>query len=641
MNNFERNVYLSNLELHEAKKLFFEGVQESVNNFKTEIIKVENSLNRVTSKPVFAKISSPYFNASAMDGIAVRYEATLEASEVNPVRLKKFKDFMYVDTGDVIKEPYNSVIMIEDVVKIDDNTVEIIKAASPWQHIRPVGEDITASEMITSAYHKITPVDIGALISGGILEIEVIKKPNVGIIPTGTEIINPEDEISEGKIIDSNSRMFEALVKENYGEANRYEPVIDDYNLIKNAVIKAVNENDIIVVIAGSSAGSEDYTSTIISELGEIIAHGIAIKPGKPAILGKINNKPVIGLPGYPVSAYFVFKSFVTPLILKYLKQEESEKQKVEAILSCRIMSSLKHIEFVRIKLGKIGSKLIATPLNRGAGVTMSLVRADGVLTIPKNLEGLEAGEKVQVELLKEYRNIENTVVSIGSHDIIIDIISNEMILRSKGISLSSAHVGSLGGIMAMRRGECHIAPIHLLDSKSGIYNIAYIKKYFPNEKMVLIKGIKRIQGLMIRKGNPKNISSIKDLAREDIVFVNRQKGAGTRVLLDYKLSELSINPDDIKGYEREMTTHTTVAAAVLSGTADVGMGIESVARNMNLDFIPVGNEDYDFLTKEEFLKEDKIKEFIEVLKSKELKNQLLEIGGYGFENPGELIFIH
>lgn len=641
MNNFQRNVYLSNLELEEAKELFFTEVEEEIEALGTEILRVEDSLNRIAAKPVFAKISSPYFNASAMDGIAIRYKSTFEANEVNPIRLKKGSDFIYVDTGDVIKDPFDSVIMIEDVVKIDDETVEIIKAASPWQHVRPVGEDIVASEMIIPAFHKITPVDIGALLSGGILEIAVIKKPRVGIIPTGTEIINPEEEISEGKIIDSNSRMFEALVVQYGGQANRYKPIIDDYKLIKEAMIKAVEENDLVVINAGSSAGSEDYSSKIIEELGKVVAHGIAIKPGKPAILGKINNKPVIGLPGYPVSAYFVFDAFVTPLIFKYLRHEEEKRQKVKAILSSRLMSSLKHLEFVRIKLGKIGKKLIATPLNRGAGVTMSLVRADGVLKIPKTVEGIEAGEKIEVELLKDYKSIENTIVSIGSHDIIMDIIANEMNLKSKGMNLSSAHVGSLGGIMAIRRGECHIAPIHLLDDKTGVYNIAYARKYLGNKKMALIKGVKRVQGLMVREGNPKNINSIKDLIREDVIFVNRQKGAGTRVLLDYKLNELSINSEEIKGYDREMTTHMTVATAVLSGTADVGMGIESVAKTMHLDFIPIGEEDYDFLVEETFLEEEKIKEFIKVLKSEDLAKQLEEIGGYCLEAPGEIVHIN
>jgi len=640
LSSFQRNVYLSNLELEEAKELFFRECEEGINGLGREILRVEDALNRVTSEAIFAKISSPYFNASAMDGIAVIYKSTFGANEVNPIRLKIGSDFIYVDTGDVIKDPFDAVIMIEDVVKIDDYTVEIIRAASPWQHVRPVGEDIVASEMIIPAFHKITPVDIGSLLSGGILEIKVIKKPKVGIIPTGTEIINPEEEISEGKIIDSNSRMFEALVVQCGGQANRYKPVIDDYELIKSAMIKAANENDIVIINAGSSAGSEDYSSKIIEELGGVIAHGIAIKPGKPAILGKVNNKPVIGLPGYPVSAYFVFDSFVSPLIFKYLKIQEESRQKVEAILSSRLMSSLKHLEFVRVKLGKIGEKLIATPLNRGAGVTMSLVRADGVLKIPKTVEGIEAGEKVEVELLKDYRGIENTLVLIGSHDIIIDIITNEMSLKSRGSSLSSAHVGSLGGIMASRRGECHIAPIHLLDHKTGVYNIEYVKKYLVNKEMALLKGVKRIQGLMVKKGNPKNINSIKDLMREDIVFVNRQKGAGTRVLLDYKLNQLSIDSDDIKGYDREMTTHMTVATAVLSGTADVGMGIESVARTMNLDFIAIGEEDYDFLIEKSFLEEDKVKDFIRILKSKDLETQLKQIGGYRLDSPGEIIYI-
>jgi len=638
MGKFERNIYLSNVELEKAKELFLKEVEDLIKNVKTEVVRVDDSLGRITAKPVFAKISSPHFNASAMDGIAVRSERTFGADDRNPVRLKIHEDFDYVDTGDVIREPYNGVIMIEDVTYIDEDTVEIIKAASPWQHIRPVGEDIVASEMIVPALHKITPVDIGALVSGGILNIEVLVKPKVGIIPTGTEIIEPEDELSEGKIIDSNSRMFENMVKEYGGNPKRYSPVIDDYDLIKKRIIKATEENDIVVINAGSSAGTEDYTSKIIEDIGTLIVHGVAIKPGKPAILGKVNNKPIVGIPGYPVSAYFVFEAFVKPLLYKCLKQKEPVRSRVEAVLSKRTVSSLKHLEFVRIKLGKVGNKLIATPLNRGAGVTMSLVKADGIMNIPKNVEGIESGESVKVELLKDLESIENTIVSIGSHDIILDVLGNIIHTKYPETNLSSAHVGSLGGIMALRRGEAHIAPVHLLDGKTGTYNVEYIKKYFKNMDMSLIKGVKRLQGLIVKKDNPKDIKSIEDIIRKDIVFVNRQKGSGTRMLLDYKLKELGINSEKIEGYDREMTTHMTVASAVLSGTADVGIGIKSAANVMGLDFIPIGEEEYDFIIRSEFLQDENIKRFIEALKSEEFKEELMELGGYKVEESGKII---
>jgi putative molybdopterin biosynthesis protein len=638
MKKFERNIYLSNVELDEAKELFFHEIKESINNRKTEIVRVYDALDRITAKPVFAKISSPYFNASAMDGIAVVSKNTHGAHERSPKTLKRNEDFIYIDTGDIIEHPYDAVIMIEDVIPIDEETIEIIKAASPWQHVRPTGEDIVASEMIVPAYHKIRPVDMGAMLCGGILEIQVIKRPRIGIIPTGTEIIDPEEEIAPGKIIDSNSRMFEAMIKNYGGIPQRYKPVSDEYDLIKSKILEAIKENDMVIVNAGSSAGSEDYTSMIINDIGKLIVHGVAIKPGKPAILGCIEGKPIVGIPGYPVSAYIVFEAFVKPLVYEYQTIKEVRKQRAEGILSKRIMSSLKHLEYVRMKLGNVSGNLIATPLNRGAGIMMSLVKADGIAKIPKNVEGIEAGEIIEIELLKDLESINNTIVSIGSHDLIMDIIANMIHERYPDVNLSSAHVGSLGGIMAIKRGEAHISPIHLLDEVTGTYNREYIKKYLKGRKVCLIKGVKRIQGLMVKKNNPKDINCIEDLIREDIVFVNRQKGSGTRILLDYKLKELNIDSSKIRGYGREMTTHMTVASAVLSGTADVGLGILSSARAMGLDFIPIGEEEYDFAIPSEFLKDQKTKRFIEVLKTKEFVQKLEALGGYKIEEAGRII---
>jgi putative molybdopterin biosynthesis protein len=478
------------------------------------------------------------------------------------------------------------------------------------------------------------------MLAGGVNQVKVYRKPMVGLIPTGTEIIEPGEAMKLGKIIESNSRMFEGLVKEYGGQPVRYKPVADDYKLLKEAIQKAAQENDMVVINAGSSAGSEDYTVGIIRELGEVLVHGVAIKPGKPAILGIVECKPVIGIPGFPVSAYFVFENFARPVIKSFIKQPVHIRETAEAVLSKRVVSSLKHREYVRIKLGMVDDKLIATPLNRGAGATMSLVRADGILVIPQNSEGIEAGETVTVELLKNIAEIKSTIVSIGSHDIVMDIMANLIHHKDSDYSLSSAHVGSLGGIMALRRGEAHIAPIHLLDENTGRYNVEYVKRYLPNVEMALIKGIKRIQGIMIRKGNPKNIKGFEDLAREDVQFVNRQRGAGTRILLDYMLSKKGISPEAISGYQREMTTHMAVAAAVESGSADAGLGVLSAAKAMGLDFIPVGDEEYDFAVPVKYLKQPMLMLFIEMLKSEEFAKELEALGGYSLEQAGEIIYI-
>ena len=640
MKKNERNLYLSNVAVEEALQMFFDRIRQGNTLGKVETIEVTEALGRVTALPVFARLSSPNYNASAMDGIAVRAEATYGASERSPLRLKKDQDYILIDTGDPIFEPYTAVIMIEDVVEIDEDQVEIIQAAAPWQHIRPIGEDIVAQEMILPAKHKIRPMDIGALLSGGITRIAVYEKPRVGIMPTGSEIIEPEETMEMGKIIESNSRIFEGLVTELGGNPLRYKPVPDDYEVLKQQILQAIAVNDLLIINAGSSAGSEDFTVKLIRELGEVLVHGIATKPGKPTILGFIKGKPVLGIPGYPVSAYFVFDTFAKPLILYYLGQQLPAKATAKAVLSKRIISSLKHREYIQVKLGRVGEQLIATPLNRGAGVTMSLVRADGILVVSQNSEGVEAGEIVEVELLKSIGDIDCTLVSIGSHDLVMDLIANHMHDGEGRYDLSSAHVGSLGGIMAIKRGEAHLAPIHLLDEKTGQYNISFIKRYLPAMNMSLIKGVKRIQGFIVQKGNPKNIKSIVDLQREGIQFVNRQRGAGPRILVEYELSRRHIDPESIVGYDREMTTHMAVAAAVASGTAHVGVGVLSAAQALGLDFIAIGEEDYDFVIHNKYLNTERVNTFIQVLQSKVLQEELTVLGGYRFEDTGRIIDI-
>lgn len=634
----ERNLYLKNEDLDVAVSKYLSVISLETPSQGSHKRLVTVAQGWVTEEPVFAKISSPYYNASAMDGICVNAMEMIGVDERHPKTLVKGRDFNFVDTGDVIADPFNAVIMIEDVMIQDDEEVSINNPVAVWQHVRPIGEDIVAGELIIPAYHRVRPIDIGALLAGGITEIEVMEKPNVGIIPTGTELVEAGDEMSAGKIVDSNTHMFAGLVKEYGGVPNRYPPVSDDYNLIKNTIMTAVAENDAVLISAGSSAGTEDYTRRLIEELGEVIIHGVAIKPGKPVVLGIIKGKPVIGIPGYPVSAYFVFESFVKPVILAYNHQLNVEEATIKAILSKRLMSTLKYLEFVRMKCGRVNDVFVAVPLDRGAGVTMSLVNADGILKIPKNVEGYEAGELVELTLMRPLEEIENTLVSIGSHDVLMDVLSN-IIHKNRGmVNLSSAHVGSLGGIMAIKKGECHIAPIHLLDEKTGVYNLPYLKEYLQDQDVVLIKGVKRTQGFMIPKGNPKNITGIEDLTREDIILVNRQRGSGTRVLLDYLLKKNGIDIKDILGYTREMNTHMMVASAVKSNSCDVGVGVLSAANMMDLDFIPIGDEEYDFAILRDNIEDSRVKTFIKVLQSPEFKKALTQLGGYAFENPGEII---
>ena len=662
----KRNLYLQTIPVEEAREKYLSAVSQIV-DVKYETIDVTQSLDRVTAKAVYARYSSPLFNASAMDGIAVNAADTSAATETNPVILKE-DQYVVVDTGDPIHPPCDAVIMAEDIVETDEG-VKIIASAHSWQHIRPIGEDIVAGEMILPSSHKIRPIDIGVLLSAGILKIDVVKKPEVAIFPTGTEIIEPDAEIEDGSIIESNSRMFENMVNVAGGIGHRFPPIIDDYQQIRDQVSAAVDTHDMVIVNAGSSAGTEDFTVHVLRELGEVLVHGVAVKPGKPVILAIVRGKPVIGLPGYPVSAYIGFENFVTPIIQMMAKRTEKLTETVVAHISKRLVSSLKHKEYVRVKVGKVGDKFVAAPLARGAGAAMSLVRADGFCVIEQSSEGVEAGEKVNIDLYRSRNEIENTVVIIGSHDLILDVIADIMPNKYRNMFVSSTHVGSMGGLMALRRGEAHMAPIHLLDEATGEYNVSYIKKMF-KEPMALIKGVHRIQGIMVKKGNPLGIKGIADLAtpcdacgvdtygtdvtdaesgtvgtagnaaKSTIRYVNRQRGAGTRVLFDYRLKQENIDPSSINGYDREMATHMAVAAAVASDGADAGMGVLSAAKAMELDFIEVGSEEYDFAIPAEYLELPHIKAFIEILQSSEFRDRIEELGGYSAENAGKIIMI-
>ncbi|XLD76196.1 molybdopterin-binding protein (plasmid) [Cetobacterium somerae] len=486
----KRNIYIDNIDVELALEKYFSEISF---DFKSEKISVLDSVGRVTYKAVYANYCSPTYAASAMDGIFLFSEKIKEATEVTPVYLNE-NDFKYVNTGNPLDLSLGDcVVMIEELIELEDGNFKIIKNAKPWQHIRPIGEDIVAGEMLIKSNHKILPQDLGALITGGIKEIEVYKKPMVAIIPTGDEVIDIfKEEFKEKSVIDCNSYIFSAQIKEWGGIPYIQEKLKDNYNEMKKKLKELSKNYDVLVVNAGSSAGSKDYTKNVIEEIGEVIIHGVAIKPGKPTILGKINGKPVIGIPGYPVSAYLAMDIFMKPL-LERMTNIFNVENFIEGKLGKSIVSSLKHKELVRVTLHKNKDEYIVMPLARGAGITTSLSKADGILEISKSVEGIGLGERVKVRLLKPLKEIDNNLVSIGSHDIVMDLIGDS-------IKLCSTHVGSFGGILAIKQRNTDIAPIHMLDEESGEYNISFIKKYFPSEDMMLVKGVERIQGLIVQK---------------------------------------------------------------------------------------------------------------------------------------------
>ncbi len=645
----ERKIYLEQTPLDEAlKKWTNKFIENGMNKpLEGEQIKVIDSLGRITAEPVFAKISSPFYHSSAMDGYAVKFADTIGASEGTPKKLKIPDQAVYVSTGDPIPDGFNAVIMVEDVNLIRTRTsetpieyIEIIASVTPWQHIRTVGEDIVITELILPENHKIRPIDIGAMLAGGLTEIKARKKPKVVIIPTGSEIVEPGSNLIKGNIIESNSRILAGLVSEWGGEPIRFSIVPDNIEALKEALLKAAQIADLVVINAGASAGRKDFSSTVIGDLGEIILHGLNIKPGKPAILGWINNKPVLGIPGYPVSAYITFEIFAKPIIYTWQGIEIKESETLKAKLSRPIASTLGMEEFIRVKVGKVGDNIIASPVSRGAGILMSLVRADGFVRIPAMSEGIGAGTEVEVKLIRHNDDITNTIVCIGSHDNTLDILGNFLKKKYPKFSLSSAHVGSMGGLIALKRGEAHLAGTHLLDEKTGEYNVPFIKKLLSGEKIILINLVYRQQGFLVLKGNPKNIKGFEDLARDDIMFINRQSGSGTRLLTDKYLKELGIEPQKIKGYDREEFTHMGIASAVLTGVADTGLGILAASKALGLDFIPVAKERYDIAVLEKFYKLDMVQKFIEIIRDDmEFKKTVTNLGGYDITDMGKIVY--
>ena len=631
--------YLTNVPLDQAKKDYLALLVEQGFAPRTQVIPVQQACGRVTAQPVYAHICAPHYAASAMDGVAVIARDTFGATETTPITLRP-EQFTVLDTGDPIPEDKDAVIMVEDIVKNPDGSITIHAAAAPWQHIRQIGEDVCAGEMILPAHMEVSPSAIGAMIAGGVLEISVICKPLVGIIPTGDEIIPPCADPRPGDIMEFNSSIFSAMLGQWGAETKTYPIVPDKFDEIKTAVALAAAECDLVILNAGSSAGREDFSARVIGELGQVLYHGIAMKPGKPAILGCMGAKPILGVPGYPVSGIIVIEELLKPLIEYWLKAGAAPAATALATLTRPVVSGLKYQEFVRVRMGYVGDKLMASPLSRGSGVVSSFMKADGILTVPQGVEGYEAGEQVQVRLLSREDKLKNTLVVIGSHDPLLDELANLMHLEDGSVYMSSAHVGSMGGIMAIRRGEAHAAGCHLLDPETGEYNTAFIKKYFPKGGVKLLRCVGRQQGLMLQKGNPLGIEKFADIARPGLRFVNRQKGSGTRILTDYLCKKEGLTPETIYGYDREELTHTSVAAQLASGSADAGMGIYSAAQLYDLDFLPVCIEEYDLIIPEHAWDSPMVRQLVATLKSPAFREKILAMGGYTLDRPGEIIEI-
>jgi putative molybdopterin biosynthesis protein len=631
-----RKIYLEDTPLQDAQREFLEKITLER---KVEWVRASEALGRVTAKPVFAKVSMPNYHASAMDGVAVLAVKTYGADEKNPVHLKRNEDYEVVDTGDPIPPGFDAVIMIEHIHQVDKDTIEILESVAPWQHIRPIGEDVVAGEMIVPAHHVLRAVDLGALLAGGNVEVPILCRPKVAIIPTGTELIEPSDTVERGEIIEFNGTVFASYLKEWGAEPIYLGIVKDEYHAIKEKVLEAIQIADVVILNAGSSAGTEDYTVHVITELGKVFTHGVATRPGKPVITGVVDGTPIIGLPGYPVSAYLSLEWFARPLVCHYYGLIEPKRNTLPVKLGRRVVSVIGAEDFVRMTIGCINGTYVANPLTRAAGVTMSMVRADGLLRIPAGNAGYEQGEVVEIELYRPKEQIDRTTVVTGSHDLSVDVMHTLLRKQHPDRFLVSSHVGSMGGILAIQKGEAHAAGIHLFDEETGIYNVPYIENYLKGQDVVLIQLVYREQGWIVPRGNPLEIRSVADIIKPQLTFINRQRGAGTRLLFDYLLKKECLDRNAIYGYEREAISHLSVAAAVAGGTADVGLGIYSAAKAMDLDFIPVAEERYDLLMSKRFYYCSEGQTLLNVIRSESFKTEVEALGGYSCRESGQIVF--
>ena len=612
-----------------------------------EPVQLDAALGRVTAEPIWARQSSPHYHAAAMDGYALRAESTRGANDRTPVDLKLGSEAAYVDTGDAMPEWADAVIPIEDVEPIGEgqraraSAIRLRAAIAPWSHVRPMGEDLVASELVLPSGHTLRPVDLGVLAGSGSEIVFVRRRPRVAILPTGSELVVPGTRAGPGQIIEYNSLVLAAQIREWGGDPTRLPIVPDDLARITAAVRQAVAEGaDLVLIGAGSSAGSEDFSATVVSSLGQLLVHGVAVRPGHPVILGMLNVEgrtvPVVGVPGYPVSAALTGEVFVQPLLDRWLGRVPAVPNEVEAVMTRKVHSSVGDEEFLRVTVGRVGPRLIAAPLARGAGVLTSLVRADGIVRIPAGAQGLEAGQTVRVQLYRRPDEIERTIVALGSHDLTLDLMAQFLAERAR--RLASANVGSLGGLIALRRGEAHFAGSHLLDPESGEYNLRYVREYLPETPVVIVGLVGREQGLIVAPGNPRNLKGLQDLAGGDVSFINRQRGAGTRVLLDYHLQRAGLDASVVLGYEHEEYTHLAVAAAVASGRAACGLGIRAAAEALGLGFVPLFDERYDLVIPRVHYDSPFLRPLLDLLGDPRFRDAVAALPGYSLEPMGRVI---
>ncbi|MGB9785372.1 MAG: molybdopterin biosynthesis protein [Fervidicoccaceae archaeon] len=623
----------------------------------TEIVKIEDSFNRVLAIDIYSPIDYPPFDRSEVDGYAVSARSVEGVDELHPVKLmlKGFQkigepagtevsegEAVGIDTGAIIPRGASAVIMEEHTVSDGKTFVEVRRSAAPGENISFAGSDIAKGELIIPKGSMLTPEKIAVLSSLGISEVEVYKVPRISVLSTGNELVEPGSPLGEGKIYESNGRMVVSYLSSLGIRAYFAGFVPDDYDLMRRRIEKLLERSDIVITSGGTSAGEKDVVYRVFQDIGELVVHGLRMKPGKPTVIAKNGRKLLIGLPGFPLSALSNMILLVEPMIMEIMGASRRGVA-LRAAFSGKLRKGLGKIWILPVMLSRTDGSLYAVPVPYQSGSVSALMRTDAIAILPENIDVIDDGFPVNVFPLRVRGSPWKEALIVGSHDLLLQEIMRDMDLNER---VGIAYVGSFRGLNLLKRGVIDVAPTHLLDPESRVYNIPFIEKDEElRDKAVLVKGYKRRLVLAYRKGE--KIESLEDVIDRGLRFVNRNIGSGTRVYVDDVLEKIARERNIsrwelsrmIKGYEYEVPNHNAVAAAIAQGRADAGICIEHAAYLYGLDYREVAEEHYDFAILKSSMSKEVVRMLIDFLKSDRLRKLVERYKGYSADElSGEVV---